>query len=79
MWSIRGKRAIFTSFIFSQNIATYQEVMTLEISLRESAQGFESLPLRQKTRLSRSKSRKDFLAAFVFENKEGGTHELFKL
>ena len=71
--------------------------MTLEISLRAIAQGFESLPLRQtkqtptgrlfrfsyggirtgrqaranpflsaKARLSRSKSRKDFLAAFVF-------------
>ena len=53
--------------------------MTLEISLRESAQGFESLPLRQKTRLSRSKSRKDFLAAFAFENMEGGTYELFEL
>ena len=35
--------------------------------------------LSAKTRLSRSKSRKDFLAAFVFENKEGGTYELFKL
>ena len=33
----------------------------------------------KKTRLSRSKSRKDFLAAFVFENMEGGTYELFKL
>ena len=53
--------------------------MTLEISLRESAQGFESLPLRQKTRLSRSKSRKGFLAAFAFENMEGGTYELFEL
>ncbi len=79
MRSIRGKRAILTSFIFSQNIATYQEVMTLEISLRESAQGFEALPLRQKARLSRSKSRKDFLAAFAFENMEGGTYELFEL
>ena len=51
----------------------------LEISLGAIPQGFESLPLRQKTRLSRSKSRKDFLAAFVFENMEGGTYELFKL
>ena len=32
-----------------------------------------------KTRLSRSKSRKDFLAAFAFENMEGGTYELFEL
>ena len=35
--------------------------------------------LSAKARLSRSKSRKDFLAAFVFENMEGGTYELFKL
>ena len=77
--SIRLWRGISGSLIFSYNTARYREVMTLEISLRESAQGFESLPLRQKTRLSRSKSRKDFLAAFVFENMEGGTYELFKL
>ena len=48
-------------------------------ALTEPAGESESLPLRQKTRLSRSKSRKDFLAAFVFENMEGGTYELFKL
>ena len=35
--------------------------------------------LSAKARLSRNKSRKDFLAAFVFENMEGGTYELFKL
>ena len=51
----------------------------LEMLCTEMYLGFESLPLRQKTRLSRSKSRKDFLAAFVFENMEGGTYELFKL
>ena len=50
-----------------------------EPTLTEPAGESESLPLRQKTRLSRSKSRKDFLAAFVFENMEGGTYELFKL
>ena len=77
--SIRLWRWISGSLIFSYNTAKYREAMTLEISLRESAQGFESLPLRQKTRLSRSKSRKDFLAAFVFENMEGGTYELFEL
>ena len=35
--------------------------------------------LSAKARLSRSKSRKEILAAFVFENMEGGTYELFKL
>ena len=35
--------------------------------------------LSAKTRPSRSKSRKDFLAAFVFENMEEGTYELFEL
>ncbi|MEI3152063.1 MAG: hypothetical protein V8S82_00045 [Eubacteriales bacterium] len=77
--SIRLWRWISGSLIFSYNTAKYREAMTLEISLRESAQGFESLPLRQKTRLSRSKSRKEIFAAFVFENLEGGTYELFEL
>ena len=35
--------------------------------------------LSAKTRLSRSKSRKGFLAAFAFEHMEGGTYELFEL
>ena len=36
--------------------------------------------LSAKTRPSRSsKSRKDFLAVFAFENMEGGTYELFEL
>ena len=35
--------------------------------------------LSARTRLSRSKSRKGFLAVFAFENMEGGTYELFEL
>ena len=45
--SIRLWRGLSGSLIFSYNTAKYREAMTLEISLRESAQGFESLPLRQ--------------------------------
>ena len=53
--SIRLWRGISGSLIFSENTARYRAAMTLEISLRESAQGFESLPLRQSKPKSNTK------------------------
>ena len=44
--SIRLWRGISGSLIFSYNTAKYREAMTLEISLRAIAHGFESHPLR---------------------------------
>ena len=41
--------------------------------------GGSNPPLSARTRLSRDKSRKEFLAAFAFENMERGTYGLFEL
>ena len=53
--------------------------MTLEIRSAVKRTEGSNPSLSAKARLSRSKSRKDFLAVFVFENMKGGTYGLPEL
>ena len=76
----RGKKAVTNSLKIAEIRDSEGQrepaLQLLEISLRATARGFESHPLRHMRHLPRKKPQ-DFLAAFTFS--EGDTNELFGL